>query len=55
MATPRFVDLAAVNATIQELAQTVRQGDEVYAMALLRRMVPEFLATPGLALPHAAE
>ncbi|GAN79701.1 polysaccharide biosynthesis protein [Acidocella aminolytica] len=55
MATPRFVDLAAVNATMQELAQSARHGDEAYAMALLHRMVPEFLPPPGLAVPRAAE
>ncbi|HTQ71727.1 MAG TPA: nucleoside-diphosphate sugar epimerase/dehydratase [Acidocella sp.] len=55
MATPRLVDLAALTAAMQALARAAREGDEDNAMALLRRMVPEFLQPAGLAVPRAAE
>ncbi|MDE2319685.1 MAG: polysaccharide biosynthesis protein [Rhodospirillales bacterium] len=55
MATPRLVDLAAVTATMTELAAAARAGDEDSAITILQRTVPEFLATPGLAVPRAAE
>ena len=55
MATPRLVNLEAVSEALRELAQNARQGDENSAVALLHRMVPEFLGTPGLAVPRAAE
>ncbi|MGE4480965.1 polysaccharide biosynthesis protein [Acidocella sp.] len=55
MATPRLADLAAVAAGLRELGETAETGDETAAMALLHRMVPEFLPPPGLAVPHAAE
>ncbi len=55
MATPRLVDLAAVSAAMQALAAAAREGNECNAMVVLRRMVPEFLAPAGLAVPHAAE
>ncbi|MDE2239257.1 MAG: polysaccharide biosynthesis protein [Rhodospirillales bacterium] len=55
MATPRLVDLAAVTTAMAELAHAASTGDETGAVALLHRMVPEFLAPPGLAVPRAAE
>ncbi|MBU6448469.1 MAG: polysaccharide biosynthesis protein [Rhodospirillales bacterium] len=55
MATPRLVDLAAVTATMTELAAAARAGDEDSAITILQRTVPEFLAPPGLAVPRAAE
>ncbi|MDE1896016.1 MAG: polysaccharide biosynthesis protein, partial [Rhodospirillales bacterium] len=55
MATPRLVNLGAVNAAMAELTAAAREGDEASAVALLHKMVPEFLAPPGLAVPHAAE
>lgn len=55
MASPRFVDLEAVSEAMRDLAQSARQCDEDSAIALLHRIVPEFLQPPGLAVPRAAE
>jgi O-antigen biosynthesis protein WbqV len=55
MATPRLVDLAGVTAAMVELATAASAGNEAEAMALLHKMVPEFLSPTGLAVPRAAE
>ncbi|MDE1905867.1 MAG: polysaccharide biosynthesis protein, partial [Rhodospirillales bacterium] len=55
MATPRLVNLDAVNAAMAELTAAADAGEEASAVALLHKMVPEFLSPPGLAVPRAAE
>lgn len=55
MATPRLVDLAGVKTALAELDEAARNGDEEQAVALLHRLVPEFLTPAALAVPRAAE
>ncbi len=56
MATPRYVDVRLVGAAIRDVEAAALAGDEVAAMAVLRRMVPEFADTAGaLAVSGAAE
>jgi O-antigen biosynthesis protein WbqV len=55
MARPRLVDRQAVTAAFQELHQAIADADEVKAMAILNRLVPEFSPSAGLAVSRAAE
>lgn len=55
MARPRLVDRQAVTAAFRELHQAIADADEVKAMAILNRLVPEFSPSAGLAVSRAAE
>ncbi len=55
MARPRMVDMQAVRAAFQELRQATADADEVTAMEILSRLVPEFSPSAGLAVSRAAE
>ena len=55
MACPRLVDRQAVNAAFRELRQAIADADEVTAMTILSRLVPEFSPSAGLAVSRAAE
>jgi hypothetical protein len=57
MATPRTADVRLVAAAVAELEKLAASGDGPAALALLRRMVPEFgdqNDRPGLAVSVAA-
>jgi len=47
MASPRTADARLVAAAIAEVEKAAAAGDEAGAMAVLRRMVPEFAPAPG--------
>jgi O-antigen biosynthesis protein WbqV len=55
VATPRLAQLPEAKAAFDELARAAQQGDDAAAMAVLHRMVPEFLGCPALAVFAAAE
>nr|WP_244987381.1 nucleoside-diphosphate sugar epimerase/dehydratase [Komagataeibacter oboediens] len=55
MATPRTVDLAQVANIMDALTLACRDGDGARALALVRRLVPEFAHNPhGVATPDTA-
>jgi len=55
MACPRLVDMQIVSAAFQEFRQAAADGNEDVAMKILRRLVPEFSPSAGLAVSRAAE